>query len=235
MLALHPDNPHRRTRVSMAVLVSGGLDSCVLLGELSQCAKVHPLYVRNGLYWERAEIQWLRRFLTAVRGPAVAPLTVLELPMRDLYGRHWSVTGRRVPGARTHDRAVYLPGRNLILLTKAALQCHARGIDTIALAPLARNPFSDNTPKFFRLMERTLAAGIHWRGRILAPYLRVSKTEVIRRGAALRLPLELTLSCLRPSRSRHCGRCNKCAERQQAFRRAGINDPTSYANWSARL
>jgi 7-cyano-7-deazaguanine synthase len=228
MLTLSPENPHRRTRSSVGVLVSGGLDSCVLLAELSRRSTVYPIYVRNGLHWETTEQRWLRRFLAAIRRPSVAPLAGLEMPVRDLYGRHWSVTGRRVPDARSDDLEVYLPGRNLMLLTKGVLFCLDRKINRIALGPLSHNPFPDSRPRFFRLMERAFAAGLGWRGRILTPYLRLTKPEVIRRGTAQHIPLALTLSCLQPKRSRHCGQCNKCAERQQAFRRARVEDPTSY-------
>src|SRR5262249_14722660 len=107
---IHPDPPPPS---ALAVLVSGGLDSAILLGEaLRDHAAVHPLYVRNGLFWEPAELRHLRRFLEAVAGPALRPLTVLEMPVADLYGDHWSVTSRGVPGADTPDDAVFLPGRN---------------------------------------------------------------------------------------------------------------------------
>jgi 7-cyano-7-deazaguanine synthase len=51
---------------------------------------------------------------------------------------------------------------------------------------------------------------------------------VIRKGAALGVPLELTLSCMQPRDGQHCGRCSKCRERRDAFRDADIPDPTSY-------
>ena len=225
-----------RHRSPIAALVSGGLDSCVLLGDLARRHRVHPLYIRNGLRWEAAELYWLRRFLTAMPASTIAPLVVLNLPMRDVYDGHWSLPGSlrgslrgTVPGARSHDREVYLPGRNIILLTKAVLHCQRARIHRIALAPLGRNPFPDSTPAFFRQMERLFALGVGWRGRILTPYRRLTKTAVIRRGLALGLPLQLTFSCLQPRGRRHCGRCNKCAERRRAFRAANVSDPTSYA------
>lgn len=90
-----------------------------MLAELAKrYRRVYPVYIRQGLAWERAELRHLRRYLRAV---GLGPLTVLELPVRDLYGRHWSLTGRRAPGARTADAAVFLPGRNLMLLSKAAV------------------------------------------------------------------------------------------------------------------
>ena len=59
------------------MLASGGLDSAVLLGTLARRHVVHPLYVRCGLAWERAEQRLLARFLAAPRarhGRRVAPL-----------------------------------------------------------------------------------------------------------------------------------------------------------------
>ena len=52
-----------------------------------------------------------------------------------------------------------------------------------------------------------------------------------RRAARPRLgvPLALTLSCMNPQGDRHCGRCSKCRERRDAFREAGVADPTDYA------
>ncbi|HUJ80045.1 MAG TPA: 7-cyano-7-deazaguanine synthase [Nitrospiria bacterium] len=210
-------------RPSVAVLVSGGLDSCVLAADLARRHRILPIYVRNGLRWETAEFYWLRRFLPAIPRARIAPLVVLDLPMQDVYQKHWSLKGR-VPGRRSDDREVYLPGRNIILLTKAVLVCQQAGIKQIALAPLGHNPFPDSRPSFFKQMERTFAAGIRWRGRILTPYRALTKPQVIRKGVSLGLPLHLTFSCLQPQGRRPCGRCNKCEERRRAFLAVGPAD-----------
>src|SRR5207302_1661103 len=91
----------------------------------------------------------LHRFLAAAAAPALKPLHVLAMPVADLYGAHWGLTGAGVPGADTPDEAVYLPGRNVLLLAKALLWCHLRGVPALALAPLEANPFPDATPAFF--------------------------------------------------------------------------------------
>ena len=57
----------------------------------------------------------------------------------------------------------------------------------------------------------------------------MDKSEVIRLGVELGVPLELTLSCMNPQEGRHCGRCSKCRERRDAFADAGVDDPTAYA------
>ena len=207
----------RRRRI--CALVSGGLDSCVMLAELAkQYREVYPVYIRQGLAWERAEIVHLRRYLRAL---GIGSLTILDLPARDLYGKHWSVTGQHIPGAKTRDEAVYLPGRNLMLLAKAAVFCTLHEIPVIAVGSLGHNPFSDATPKFFR--DFTRVSGV----KVMTPFRRLSKEAVLRRGR--HLPLHLSFSCLAPRRGRHCGRCNKCAERRHAFIVTGTADRTNYA------
>jgi 7-cyano-7-deazaguanine synthase len=213
---------------ALAVLVSGGLDSAILLGEaLRQGDTVHPLYVRQGLYWEPVELDHLRRFLEMLQGPSLKPLTTLELPVGDVYGEHWSVTGNGVPGAGTSDEAVFLPGRNVLLLAKALLWCHLHAVPTVALALLESNPFPDATPAFFDAYQDAVNRAVGGAVRVERPFAGVGKTEVMRRGRGL--PLHLTFSCIRPVAGRHCGACNKCAERRQAFAAAGMTDSTEYA------
>jgi 7-cyano-7-deazaguanine synthase len=216
---------------SVCVLVSGGLDSCVLLAALARrYRKIYPVFIRHGLVWEHAELVHLRKFLRAAKIPCVQSLTVLDLRVRDLYGAHWSTTGRRVPHATTPDEAVYLPGRNLLLLSKAAVFCALHQIDAIAIGSLGHNPFPDATPKFFRDFAKAAGKALDFRIKIIAPFRALTKEQVVRRGHRLGLPLHLSFSCLAPRRGLHCGHCNKCAERRRAFHAARVADRTKYAS-----
>jgi 7-cyano-7-deazaguanine synthase len=209
------------------VLVSGGLDSAILLGNaLRDYASVHPLYIRSGLHWESVELRHLKRFLSAVRISTLEPLHVLGLPLADLYANHWSITGRDVPDAKSPDEAVFLPGRNVLLLTKAMLWCHLHKVPAVALGCLGSNPFPDATPAFFTAFEQAFHQAVGGTVEVRRPYGGLSKTEVMLLGRAF--PLELTFSCLRPIAGRHCGRCNKCYERRRAFADSGLNDKTKY-------
>jgi 7-cyano-7-deazaguanine synthase len=208
-------------------LISGGLDSAILAHRvLAGGGRVVPLYLRTGLIWEPTELYWVKRLLRALRSPRLAPLVVIDLPLRGLYGAHWSLTGRGIPGRRSADAAVYLPGRNALLLTAAGIACAGRRIRRIAIGTLAGNPFGDATPAFFRRLAACLSGALGHPVQIIAPLRRLSKAQLIR--AAAGAPLGLTFSCLRPRGRRHCGACNKCAERRRAFRAAGIPDPTRY-------
>ena len=213
---------------TIAVLASGGLDSVILIDHLSKTFKsIHPLYIRNGHHWETAELFWLKRFLKTVSNRNVKPLAILDLTTRDLYRNHWSLTGKKVPGAKSDDRNVYLPGKNLLLISKAAVFCAIRKIPNLALGPLKSNPFSDARPEFFKATEKALEKGLGFSIKIHVPFLKCSKTQVMSLGRDL--PLHLTFSCLSPKKMAHCGRCNKCAERKKAFRLARMVDRTRYA------
>ena len=216
-----------KTQETIAVLASGGLDSAILIHNLLQKrTTVRPLYIQGGHVWENTELFWLRRFLKAVRSPRLKPLVVLSLKTGDLYDGHWSLTGKRVPGASSRDRTVYLPGKNILLIAKAAVFCALQKINFLALGPLETNPFPDAQPSFFKTMEKVLSAGLNHNIKILTPFLKLGKKEVMALGVSL--PLHLTFSCLSPRGRRHCGKCNKCAERKKAFRQIGVTDPTHY-------
>jgi 7-cyano-7-deazaguanine synthase len=212
------------------VLFSGGLDSAVLLAlERQDHAPVRPLHVRSGLAWEEAERRAIDRLLASpVFATGVEPLATIAVDMRDVYpAGHWAVTGRP-PAYDTPDEDVYLEGRNVILLSKAAVFCARHDIPRIALGPLAANPFPDATPEFFQTMQRALSLGLDHPLEIATPLTQFHKDRVVQLGVELGVPLELSMSCMNPSGDRHCGACSKCRERIDAFRDAGVTDKTAY-------
>lgn len=217
----------------VGVLLSGGLDSAIMLSQLlTQGETVQPFYICTGVIWEQAERRAVHHYLAAVSAPRLLPLVEFELPLADLYEQHWSLDGRQVPDAASPDEAVFLPGRNALLLLKPAIWCQRHGIAQLALGPLASNPFPDARPEFFASLEQTLQLSNPQPLRILRPFGELHKIDVLRLGRGL--PLQHTWSCIAPVRTHneqelHCGQCNKCAERQRAFADAGMNDPTIYS------
>ena len=216
-------------RGPVGVLCSGGLDSAVLLVELARTTNAAvPIFVRAGHVWEDAERRALDGFLAATGEARIAPIRDLAVPMGDVYGRHWSMTGDGRPGWDAPDEDVELRGRNLVLLAKALVLAAVEGWPTVAMGTLAGNPFPDATPAFFDRMAAVASAGLAAPLAVVVPYRGLAKADVVRRGADL--PLERTLSCCHPTPSGlHCGDCNKCRERAEAFARAGVSDRTVYA------
>lgn len=233
------------TQNTTLVLLSGGLDSAVLAAHEAQSARVLPVYVSVGLAWEDAEIAMIERLLAApVFLNRVEPLQRMSFTMRDVYApTHWAIQGKP-PAYDTPDEDVYLTGRNLVLLTKAAVVASKAKVHRIALGPLAGNPFPDARPEFFSSMATAMSLGLDHQIEIATPFLTWEKEDVIKRGVALAVPLELTLSCMNPVHGSrlpatddvpmHCGLCSKCRERRDAFAAAGVSDPSTYANRSPR-
>jgi 7-cyano-7-deazaguanine synthase len=218
-----------KNAASLAVLISGGLDSAILLGDaLRHQSSVVPIYMRCGLSWEAVEFAYLERFLPALRSPALQPLVVLDQPIADVYGPHWSITGRDIPQIGTAEEAVFLPGRNVLLLAKSLLWCHLNRVPAIALGSLQTNPFPDATPAFFHGMQELVNQAMQGSVVVQLPFGGMKKVAVMKLGEGL--PLEHTFSCIAPANGLHCGRCSKCGERRDAFADAEMIDPTKYAH-----
>lgn len=210
------------------LLLSGGVDSAVLLDQLLGSGwRVAPFYVRTGCIWQGHELAAIRQFLAAIASPRVQELVVFDMPLADLYGNHWSITGSDVPDNRSPDEAVFLLGRNPLLLIKPVLWCAANGVRHLAMATLSNNPFEDATPEFFARFKEMIRVAAGANVEIARPFDQLSKSRVLALGR--QLPLHLTFSCLSPVGGMHCGSCNKCAERRLAFQLACIDDATEYA------
>lgn len=214
----------------LVVLASGGVDSAILLADQAAHGHVvHPVYIRFGLTWEQIEEAHLRRYLDALADrPDIRPLTVLDLPISDVYGTHWSVSGTNTPDDTTPDEAVYLPGRNLLLLAKTTVWCALHGIGRIALGTLRGNPFADSSREFLSGIAGLAGMALDHQLEVVTPFGELTKAQVLAIGRDL--PLEHTFSCVAPVGDNHCQTCNKCAERRKAFAEAGLEDRPTYAS-----
>jgi len=133
----------------------------------------------------------------------------------------------QLPAMKAPDSEIELPGRNLLMLSHAALFCAVRQVPIIWVGTLKANKFRDAKPAFFRQMEQVTEAGLGWSVRIETPLRKLTKPQVM---ATLPPHLwENSFSCIGPVGDRHCGQCQKCAERKRGFTRAHLVDPTIYA------
>jgi len=194
-----------------AVLFSAGLDSAVLAAAEVRNGRVHPIYVSCGLAWEAQELEAVDRLLESPAFDGVSPIARLTFPARDLYP---------ATAFDTPDEDVYLAGRNVMLLSKAAIHCARHSVHRIALATLSANPFPDATPEFFAAIGRALSLGLNHAIEVVTPFAGLHKSDVIKLGMELGVPLELTLSCMNPQDGKHCGLCSKCASPSALYHEA---------------
>jgi len=211
----------------VCVLLSGGSDSALLLRlALDNGLEVTPVHVASGFIWEAAEKYWLDRLVAALGSPRIRPVCAVPIELSALLDKNWAFTGKDTPDAVSADEAVFIPGRNLLLFSLAALACHRDRLGEIWIGSLKQNPFSDTTDRFFRDFEASARSGLEIEVKIRAPFRDLEKSDLLKRYPDF--PYELTFSCIRPQGMQHCGQCNKCAERQSHLKVAGIADNTVY-------
>ncbi|MFB6283510.1 MAG: 7-cyano-7-deazaguanine synthase [Halobacteria archaeon] len=212
----------------VCLLYSAGVESTVLLHELSHSYEVVPVYVSNGFAWEETELNAAENAVANLDG--IQDLKTFSTPVDDLYPPHWSTGDEDIPDEDSRDEEVYLPGRNFFLLTKPAVFCSLNGINEIYHGTLGSNPFPDSTEDFFGLAERFYTTGLSTEIEIKTPYSGIDKPSVIERGSELDVPFEKSFSCIDPVDGEHCGSCNKCGERFREFRKTGVDDPITYVD-----
>ena len=144
-----------------------------------------------------------------------------------------------VPDGHYADESMKLtvvPNRNAIMLSIACALAVTRDAGAVAFGAHAGDHFiyPDCRPEFvhaFELMVNIAVEGLA-SIEILAPFLSMTKTDIVRLGDELRVPFERTWSCYRGGVS-HCGTCGTCFERREAFAGAHVTDPTVYASDAA--
>ncbi len=87
--------------------------------------------------------------------------------------------------------------------------------------------FPDSSLDFFRQFNRTASLGRitgNKTGRVLLPFAKLDKAQVLQLGARLLVPFELTWSCYKSGKT-PCQKCLSCRLRAESFQRAGLRDP----------
>lgn len=133
--------------------------------------------------------------------------------------------------AEDNMKITVVPNRNAIMLTIAFGIAAAKGADAVATAVHGGDHFiyPDCRPEFitaFETMQKTAMDG-YADIRLYAPFVHISKSDIVTEGTAHGTPFADTWSCYKGG-EKHCGRCGTCVERQEAFALAGVADPTEY-------
>lgn len=122
-----------------------------------------------------------------------------------------------------------VPGRNLIFLSIAASIAEANGFQYVAYGAHFDDHavYPDCRYEFVMAAKLTIYLSSDGKVDLLAPWVNVTKADIVARGAELGVPFHLTWSCYKGG-DIHCGTCSTCLARKEAFVQAGVTDPTVY-------
>ena len=219
--------------MNAVLLLSGGLDSFTA-GAMARADgyALYALTIRYGQVHVH-EVEASRSVATAL---GVVRHVELDVNLA-AFGGSALVGDGAIPKDRPLDDegipSTYVPARNTIFLSLALAFAEVVGAEAIVIGvnALDYSGYPDCRPEYLEAFERMASlatrAGVEGgRLRILAPLLRLTKADIIRRGVALGLDYGLTHSCYDPlPDGAPCGRCDSCQLRARGFEQAGIDDP----------
>jgi 7-cyano-7-deazaguanine synthase len=126
----------------------------------------------------------------------------------------------------------YVPFRNAHLLSIATSWAEVIGADRIYIGAVAEDSsgYPDCRPEYYEAFQRAIDLGTkpETKIEIVTPVIRLRKSGIVKLGAELGAPLELSWSCYKRE-DLACGECDSCALRLRGFREAGLRDPIPYA------
>jgi 7-cyano-7-deazaguanine synthase len=208
------------------VVLSGGPDSTVVAyWTKKQGFDVNCLTFKYGQIAEKETKQ-----ATLLAEKLGAPIKVIDMnSLKEIFVGVTSLCDRNIALTSQFTQPIVVPFRNAIFLSVAV--SYAAGIDAARIfygahGSDAKN-YPDCRPDFYKALEETAWLGTEKHIQILAPFSGISKAELIKVGANLGVPFELTWSCYLDG-AKHCGKCESCVNRRNAFKEAGVADPTQY-------
>lgn len=214
---------------SAIVLLSGGLDSATTLYDA--IAKGYKVYALIFDYGQRHKKEIRCAVALAKKARCDYEIVKISLPWK---GSALLDKTMKVPHHRKLDAkdipVTYVPARNIIFLSFAASYAEAVGAQRIFIGANAidYSGYPDCRPEFFKayadVLKRGLKTGVQGKKiKVETPLIRLTKSQIIRRGIQLRVPYHLTWSCYTGG-AKPCGVCDSCRLRAKGFFEAGVDD-----------
>jgi 7-cyano-7-deazaguanine synthase len=209
------------------VLYSGGLDSTVLLWSL--LPNVKALLINYGQRHGKELEQAIK----------ICSVNEIEWELADLYAinkliRKGSQSGDELPPEGHYTdlsmKTTIVPNRNSIMLSIAVGWAVATNCERVFFAAHSGDHaiYPDCRKEFVESFYATMVLANAWSPVVVrAPFVEMSKAEIVTLGQKLNVPFERTWSCY-VGGAKHCGKCGTCVERKEAFQLANVIDPTEY-------
>ena len=210
------------------IILSGGMDSTTLLHLKKEDIELAVSF-DYGSNHNRREIecaQWQCRELG---------IEHIVIPL-EFMGRYFKSSllsgGEQIPKGDYDSENMHstvVPFRNGIMLSVACGLAESRGLKHVMMANHGGDHaiYPDCRPEFTKAMSSAMEAGTYDRITLTDPFTNLTKGEIAKLGGTLKVDYSHTYSCYCGG-EKHCGECGTCRERKQAFKAAGLTDPTPY-------
>jgi 7-cyano-7-deazaguanine synthase len=219
---------------SCIVLISGGLDSSVVLAKAVE-EGFDRIFGLTFNYGQRHK-QEIACAVAQAKARRVADHRIISFDMNCIGGSSLlEVCPEKESGQTTPS--TYVPARNTVFLSFALALGEVVGTGVIYFGAnkMDYNDYPDCRPEFFRAFENlanistTAALSGKFNYQIKTPLIDMSKAEIIKEGLRLGVDFSKTLSCYNPDdRVFSCGICAACSLRIDGFKKSGAVDPIPY-------
>ena len=219
------------------VLVSGGLDSTTCLGLVVKKYGKENVVALSVYYGQKHDkeitsakevteyydVEWLQLDLSKMF--EYSDCSLLSHSEKEIPKESYAKQLEKTNGTPV---STYVPFRNGLFLSSAAAIALSKGCSYIYYGAhsddAAGNAYPDCSDAFNKAMHDAVYIGSGNQLQIEAPFVNMTKADVVKLGLELNVPYELTWSCYEGG-DKPCGVCGTCIDRQAAFEKNGVMDP----------
>ncbi len=213
-------------------VLSGGLDSTVSTAYYADKYEIRAITFNYGQRSAEMEIKSSKSICEKLG----IEHTVIDLLWLKKLGKSALTSDEEVPELKADDldnkeicdetaRKVWVPGRNVVFTAIATSFAEAEDAEIIIVGWDLEEAvtFPDNSKEFLNAFNKVLEIGTLDSIQIEAPVIDLNKNEIVKLGAKINAPMNLSYSCYIGTET-PCGVCESCMRRKRAFEEAGIED-----------
>ena len=206
--------------IKTLVQFSGGIESTVLLYQAMY------LYGKENTFVLAFDEGDLHREMVAIR----EILTKCGMRQQTYFMRSPSWVDMEAPRDADFPDFGFVPGMKMLMNTLALSWAQVVGAQQVLIGNMRDNVYPDERQDWIDEYVATYNKIYEADIAIVAPFQDMTKSEVLQLGQKLRVPWEDTVSCGNEKMvdGYNCGICDWCVKRRQAFKEAGIEDPSVY-------
>jgi len=211
-------------------IVSGGLDSTVMLYWLLKIKKVTPIVLSfNYNQRHKKELGCIKQIASELK----LQHKIIKLPISDIVNSSALINKtKKLPKEHyTHEnqKITVVANRNMIMLSIAVAYAENLGIKKVYYAAHKNDEsiYLDCRKKFVEQLSKATQLATYNKVKVIAPFVNKYKSDLVKIGNQLKVPFEKTMSCYE-GRKKACGLCATCQERIEAFIKNNLIDPIEY-------